>query len=448
MLLLALSLLCAPVDHEVLLQLLSVDTSHGHELQALQPVLERFKAAGIPAQLLESAPTRGNLIARIKGTGAQRPLLLLAHIDVVPVEGQKWKTPPFTPVEKDGYLTARGVTDDKAMASAIVAVALELAASPKKPSRDVIVALTSAEETGAIEGVQWLVKNHRDLIDAELALNEGGDIFVATDLSRVEVVQMSVAEKTYKSFRLSTRGTGGHSSVPPMDRDPVLQLARALVKVSEYRFPAHVIPEARDQLATAAKAEKPPLSEALANAVRTAPRIDPRDEEAIARERVYNAAIRTTCVATQLQGAPADNVLPTAPWAAVNCRILPDETVEQTEERLKAAIGDPGVAIERMDALGPGGNSPLTGPVPSAVRAAAKKLWGDVPVINGLQFGSTDSKYLREIGIAAYGIDTAPASLEDTRRGFGAHGANERAPLKWLPAGTQFLREVVRELVK
>src|SRR5258708_14230701 len=152
MLLLALSLLCAPVDHEVLLQLLSVDTSHGHELQALQPVLERFKAAGIPAQLLESAPTRGNLIARIKGTGAQRPLLLLAHIDVVPVEGQKWKTPPFTPVEKDGYLTARGVTDDKAMASAIVAGGLGVAPSPNKPPRGAIGAPTSAPGTGALAG--------------------------------------------------------------------------------------------------------------------------------------------------------------------------------------------------------------------------------------------------------------------------------------------------------
>ena len=445
---LALLLLAAPVDHDVLLQLLSVDTSHGHEAEALRPVLERFKTAGVPAQILESAPGRGNLIARIKGTGAQKPLLLLAHIDVVPVEGQKWLTPAFVPTEKDGYLTARGVTDDKAMAAAIVAVALELAAAPKKPSRDVIVALTSAEETGGIEGVQWLVKNHRDLIDAELALNEGGDILLATDLSQVESVHLGVAEKTYKSFKLQTRGPGGHSSVPPTDRDAVLELARALVKVGEYRFPAHLIPEARDQVAAAAKVEKPPLSEALANAARTAPRLTPHDEELITADRAYNAAIRTTCVATQLEGAPADNVLPTAPWAAVNCRILPDETIAQTEERLKAAIGDPGVQITQMDELGPGGKAPLEGPVPRAVHAAVKKLWGAVPVINAIGFGASDSRYLRQAGIASYGIDTAPTSLEDTRRGFGSHAANERAPARWLPAGTDFLREVVRELVK
>lgn len=443
----ALLLLAATVDHEVLLQLLSVDTSHGHETEALRPVLERFKAAGVPAQILESAPGRGNLIARVKGTGAKKPLLLVAHIDVVPVEGQKWNTPAFQPVEKDGYLTARGVTDDKAMASAIVAVALELAAAQVKPSRDVIVALTSGEETGGNAGVRWLVQNHRALIDAEIALNEGGEILLSPDLSRVDAVQLAVAEKTYKSFRLQTRGAGGHSSVPPMDRDPVLQLARALVKAGDYRFPAHVLPEARDQLAAAARVEKPPLSEALANAARS-PRLAAKDEAVITGERVYNAAIRTTCVATQLEGAPADNVLPTAPSAVVNCRILPDESIEQTAQRLRAAIGDPGVEVTPMDDLGPGGKVPIEGPVPEAVRAAARKLWRDAAVVNALQFGTTDSRYLREIGIASYGIDTAPISLDDIRSGFGAHGANERAPVKWLPAGTEFLRQIVRRLTQ
>lgn len=445
--LLALLLLAASVDHDVLMQLLAVDTSHGHEAEALKPVLERFKAAGVPAQLLESGDGHGNLIARVKGTGAKKPLLLVAHIDVVPVEGQKWDTTPFQPVEKDGFLVARGVTDDKAMASAIVAVALELAASPQKPSRDVIVALTSGEETGGDPGVRWLVKNHRDLIDAELALNEGGDLVLAGDQSKIESVQLAVAEKTYKSFKLQTKGTGGHSSVPPMDRDPILQLSRALVKVGQYRFPAHVIPEARDQLTAASRVEPQPLGGALERAGKTG-KLSGADEKLITAERVYNAAIRTTCTATQLGGAPADNVLPTSPWAAVNCRILPDESIAQTEERLRKAIGDPGVEITRMDDLGPGGRAPLQGPIPDAVRAVAHEMWGNVPVVNSLQFGSTDSKYLREIGIPSYGIDTAPVSLDDIRRGVGAHGANERASLKWLPAGTDFLRNVVKQLVR
>ena len=444
--LIALLLLAAPVDHDVLLQLLTVDTSHGHEADALKPVLARFQAAGVPAQLLESAPGRGNLIARIKGTGAKKPLLLVAHIDVVPVEGQKWDTPPFQPTEKDGFLTARGVSDDKAMAAAIVEVALELAAAPRKPSRDVIVALTSGEETGGVEGVGWLVKNHRDLIDAELALNEGGGLQLSPDLARVQLVNLAVAEKTYQSFRLRARGAGGHSSVPPTDRDPALELSRALVRVGEFRFPAHVIPEVREQLAAAALTEKPPLSQALADAGRGA--LTPADEQVITRERIYNAAIRTTCVTTQLLGAPADNVLPTVAEAVVNCRILPDETAQQTEERLRQAIGDPGVELSPLDVLGPGGKVPVAGPVPDAARAAARKLFPGAAVVEGLQFGATDSRYLREIGIAAYGIHTAPGTLDDTRHGFGAHGANERRPVKWLHPGTEFLAAVVAELVK
>ncbi len=444
--LLALALLAAPVDHDVLLQLLRVDTSHGHETDALRPVLERFKAAGVPAQILESAPGRGNLIARIRGTGSKKPLLLVAHVDVVPVEGQPWKTPPFQPVSKDGFLYARGVSDDKAMAAAIVDVALQLAASRQKPSRDVIVALTAGEETGGFAGVKWLVDKHRDLIDAELALNEGGAIWLTPDLSRVQSVDLAVAEKTFQSFRLTAHGPGGHSSVPPTDKDPALELARALVKIGEYRFPAHLLPEVRGKLLQISKGEKPPMSEALAHAALSGLSAD--DEKQLSRDRAYNAMIRTTCVTTQLSGSPQDNVLPTSTQAVVNCRILPDETIEQTRSRLRELIADPDVEIADTDPFGPGGTAPGEGAVPDAVRAAAKKVFGGAAVLETLQMGATDSRYLREIGILAYGIHTAPGSLEDIRSGFGAHGANERRPEKWLPEGTRFLREIVAELVK
>src|SRR5918912_490154 len=183
-----LALVAAPVEseaREILDQLLRVDTSHGNETAALQPLLARFQQAGVQAQLLESAPGRGNLVARVRGSGAKRPLLLLAHVDVVPVEGQPWTVPPFQPTEKDGYLYARGVSDDKAMAAAFTAIALETARSQQKLSRDLIV--------------------------AELALNEGGGLLVAPDLSRMEAVQIGVAEKTFQSYQLTVKGKGGHS---------------------------------------------------------------------------------------------------------------------------------------------------------------------------------------------------------------------------------------------
>jgi acetylornithine deacetylase/succinyl-diaminopimelate desuccinylase-like protein len=438
-------MLIALLIADLLTQLVSVDTSHGHETDALKPVLALFEQAGIPAQILESAPGRGNLIARIKGDGSKKPLLLLAHIDVVPVEGQKWNTPPFQPTEKDGFLYGRGAGDDKAMAASIVEVVLGL--KGQKLSRDVIVALTSGEETGGFAGVGWLVKNHRDLIDAELALNEGGALQVSTDLSKMEMVGLAVAEKTYQSFTLRAHGPGGHSSVPPTDKDAALELAKALVKVGEYRFPAHVIPEARGQLAAAARTQPQPLSGALAEAAQG--KLSPKALALIGKDRVYNAVVRTTCVTTQLKGAPADNVLPTVAEAVVNCRILPDETAEQTGARLREAIGDPGIELAPLEVLGPGGKAPLAGPVPDAVRAASQKVFGkDAPVVEILQLGATDSRWLREIGIAAYGVATAPGSVDDTKKGFGAHGANERRPVKWLKPGTEFLRAIVAELVR
>src|SRR5438093_2005888 len=364
---------------QILDQLLRVDTSHGNETAALQPVLARFQQAGIRAQILESAPGRGNLIARVPGTGKKRPLLLLAHIDVVPVEGQPWTVPPFQPTEKDGFLYARGVSDDKAMAAAFTAIALEAARSPQKLSRDLIVALTAGEETGGLVGVRWLAQNHRDLLDAELALNEGGSLLVAPDLSRMEAVQIGVAEKTFQSYHLTVKGKGGHSSVPPTDFDPVVTLARALQRVGELRFPAKVLPESREGIALMARREKPPLSTALERAAQKGT-VSPEDEAVIGKDRLANAQIRTTCVTTMLKAAPQDNVLPTSAQATVNCRILPGETREQTQARLAQAIGDPAVELKPLEDIGFAKPSPISGPVNEAVHAAARSLWGDVLV--------------------------------------------------------------------
>ncbi|MGZ6123657.1 MAG: M20/M25/M40 family metallo-hydrolase, partial [Myxococcales bacterium] len=406
-----LALLCAalsagPVETEarqILEQILRFDTSHGNETAALQPILARFQSAGVRAEILESAPGRGNLVARVPGTGAKRPLLLLAHIDVVPVEGQPWTVPPFQPTEKDGYLYARGVNDDKAMAAAFTAIALEAARSPQKLSRDLIVALTAGEETGGLVGARWLAQSHRDLIDAELALNEGGALFVAADLSRMESVQIGVAEKTFQTYHLTVKGKGGHSSVPPTDSDPVVTLARALERVGSLRFAAKVLPESREGIAFMARNEKPPLSDALKHVAESGS-VSPQDEAVIGRDRLANAQIRTTCVTTMLKAAPQDNVLPTTAEATVNCRILPDETREQTQARLAEAIGDPAVELKPLEDIGFAKPSPISGPVNEAVHAAVRAVWGEVPITHSMGTGATDSRHLRQIGIQSYGL--------------------------------------------
>jgi acetylornithine deacetylase/succinyl-diaminopimelate desuccinylase-like protein len=431
----------------ILEELVRVDTSHGNETALLQPLLRRFRDAGATAEIVESAPGRGSLVARIKGTGAKRPLLLLAHVDVVPVEGQPWSTKPFEPTEKDGFLYGRGVNDDKGMAASIIAIALELAARTKRPSRDVIVALTAGEETGGAAGVGWILEHRRELLDAEIALNEGGGVMLADDLSRGLAIEIGVAEKIYQSYRLTVHGRGGHSSQPPTDADAVTTLARALVKLGEHRFAMRVLPQIRDYIAFAATIEKPPLAGALGRAARS-PTIAAADAEVIAKDRAFNALFRTTCVATMLRGSPQDNVLPTDAEAIVNCRILPDETKQATAKTLADLIGDPAVAITPYDEIGAGPVEPLAGIVPDAIKHAAAKVFPRAAIVGSMSTGATDSRHLRAAGIHAFGISTSPVTLDDVRAGLVAHGPDERRSLKWIDRGTEFLREIVDQLVK
>jgi acetylornithine deacetylase/succinyl-diaminopimelate desuccinylase-like protein len=427
--------------------LVAVDTSHGHETDLLRPIAERFRAAGLPVELLESAEGRGNLVARYKGSGKKRPLLLIAHVDVVPVEGQPWTVPPFQITEKDGFLFGRGVNDDKGMAAAIIAIALQMAKTKPALSRDVIFALTAGEETGGAPGARWLAQNHKDLIDAEIALNEGAGERLDEAGARIVEVGIGAAEKTFQDYKVVVRGKGGHSSIPPTDSDPVLTLAKALVKIAEYRFPARVLPAARDEIAVEAKLESGPLAAAMAN-IAASGKVSTEDEAVITKDRVVNAHLRTTCVTTQLVGSPQDNVLPTSAEATVNCRILPDETPEQTLQVLRQVIADPAVEVSVVGDFGFGPYSPVDGEVPAAMRKVGAKLWPGVPVVPTMSTGATDSRHLRAVGIRAYGIGVSPISKAEALAGRSAHGPDERRPAQWVGDGVRYLTAVTYELAR
>jgi acetylornithine deacetylase/succinyl-diaminopimelate desuccinylase-like protein len=376
--------------------------------------------------------------------------LLIAHVDVVPVEGQPWTVPAMRVTEKDGFLWGRGVNDDKGMAAVLVALALEMARNRPVFARDVIFALTAGEETGGFAGAQWLAKNRRDLIDAEYALNEGGAAWLDDAGDRVTLVGVGAAEKTFQDYKVVVRGKGGHSSVPPTDSDPVLSLSRALVKIGELRFPARVIAAAREELAVDAKLQPPlsrPLAEAEARAAASGV-VSADDERVLSKDRIVNAHVRTTCVTTQLQGAPQDNVLPTSAEATVNCRILPDETREATLAALKSAVGDPAVEITPVEDFGFGPYSPPEGEVPAAVRKAALETWPGAAVVASMGTGATDSRHLRAIGIASYGVSVSPLTKVDAMAGHGAHGPDERRPARWLADGARYLRAITYELAK
>ncbi len=431
----------------LLRELVAIDTSHGKESEALKPVARRLKAARVPFQILESAPGRGNLIARLAGSGKKRPLLLLAHIDVVPVEGQSWDTAPFKATERDGYLYGRGVGDDKGRAAALVAAVVELARTRAPLSRDVILALTSGEETGGSAGLGWLMKNHKNLLDAEVALNEGGSVLLSEDATHVIGVGIGAAEKSYQSYVITARGKGGHSSVPPMDSDPTLALGRALVKLGEHRFPARVIPAVKESLAFYAATEAPELGDALRKISASAPDVGAESEAKIRGDRLYNALVRTTCVTTMLSGSSQDNVLPTTAEATVNCRILPDETREATQAELARVIGDPSLEIRPAQDETSGPPSPVDGEVSAAIRRVVGAMFGpSVPVFHSMSTGASDSVYLRAAGIPAYGISAGPTSLDELRKGYGAHGPNERRLARWLDQGTRYVQGLIHEL--
>jgi acetylornithine deacetylase/succinyl-diaminopimelate desuccinylase-like protein len=425
--------------------LVAVDTSHGQETEALRPIADRLRAEGLPVELVESSPGHGNLVARYKGDGAKRPLLLIAHVDVVPVEGQPWTVPPFRITEKDGFLYGRGVNDDKGMAAVVVALADEMARTRPKLARDVVFALTSGEETGGASGAQWLAQNRKDLLDAEIALNEGGSTRLDDDGNRVVEVDLGAAEKTFQSYRLVVRGKGGHSSIPPTDSDPVLTLSRALVKIGEYRFPARVIAATREELAADAKLEKPPISDAEAH-VAASGQVSDDDERILSRDRLVNAHLRTTCVTTQLLGSPQDNVLPTSAEATVNCRIMPDETREQTIATLQRVVGDPAVEIAPTADFAYGPYSPADGEIMRAMKKVVGAMWPGVPVVPVMGTGATDSRHLRAIGVRSYGVSVSPTTRPEAIAGRVAHGPDERRPARWLPDGALFLRNLVYEL--
>jgi acetylornithine deacetylase/succinyl-diaminopimelate desuccinylase-like protein len=432
---------------QLLEQMVTVDTSHGGETKLLEPVAALYREVGVPVQILESAPGRGNLVARLKGSGAKKPLLLLAHVDVVPIEGQPWTVAPFAVTEKDGFLWGRGINDDKAMASAIVALTVELARTHAALTRDVIVALTAGEETGGSAGARWLTENHKELLDAEIALNEGGGTLLTDDFAKLVGVDVGVSEKVFQTFQLVVKGKGGHSSRPPTHGDPVVALARALVKIGEHRFPATVLPETKADFATELPTAEPEYVAALRHAIASAPRIAAADDAVLSKDASYNANIRTTCVTTMLKGSPQDNVLPTTAEASVNCRILPGETRAEVRAALVKAIGDPNVAVVEGAQIGDAAASPFDGEVVDAVKKVTAAMFPGTPVVPGMTTGTTDSRHLRNIGIRAYGVSPNMGTRAEGKAAHLAHGPDERKPVKWLTPGADYFREIVRTLV-
>jgi acetylornithine deacetylase/succinyl-diaminopimelate desuccinylase-like protein len=417
----------------------------GETTPVAEAMAARLRAAGFPESdifLGGAIPKKFNLVVRYHGSGARKPILLLAHTDVVEAKREDWSTDPFVFLEKDGYFYGRGTMDDKAQAALWIANLLRYKREGFKPDRDIIVALTADEEGGGpYNGVDWLIKNHRDLIDADLCLNEGGWGEMVNGKKIANDVQVS--EKYVINFHLEVRNKGGHSSVPVPD-NAIYHLASALERLSKFGFPLKTNDVTRAYFAEMAKLQPGPTAADLATVGQGTQGqvLEDAMKKVAAFSPVWNATLRTTCVATELQGGHAMNALPQLASATVNCRVLAADSVEYVKSTLEKVFADDQVKVSTLGEVTKGPDSPMRPDVFKAISRVTDTLWPGVPVVPNMVMGATDGRYLRAVGIPTYGVQGLFGDRDDMR----AHGRDERMSVESFYEGQTFLYELVKAL--
>lgn len=423
-----------------------VEIKSGFTTGATTPVAEaaarRLRAAGFPEGDIfvgGASATKANLVVRYHGSGKLKPILLLAHIDVVEAKREDWSLDPFTLTEKDGYFYGRGTADDKAQAAVWIANLIRYRREGYLPDRDIIVALTADEEGGGpYNGVAWLLKNHRELIDAEFCLNEGGRGQMVNGVKISNNLQ--AAEKWYLDLRLEVRNKGGHSSVPTAD-NAIYHLAEALVRVGRLEFPLKVSEVTSAYFGGQAKLDRTSQRDDLAAAAKGDPAAMRRLAES---SPLWNSMLRTTCVATMLEGGHARNALPQLAAANVNCRVLPGDSLEDVLGRVKAAVADDQVTISVTTQEENSPASPLREDLVRTMSSITDEMWPGVAVVPTLSTGATDGRMLREAGIPTYGVQGFFGDRDDSR----AHGRDERMLVESFYEGQTFLYSLVKQLSK
>jgi acetylornithine deacetylase/succinyl-diaminopimelate desuccinylase-like protein len=438
---------------DVFQQLIEINTtdSVGSTTIAAEAMAKRLRDAGFPAedvQVIGPNSRKGNLIARLRGAGTRKPILTIGHLDVVEARREDWTTDPFHFIEKDGYFYGRGAQDMKVNDAVLITDFIRLHKENYRPDRDLILALTADEEGGQSNGVDWLLKNHRALIDAEFVLNadSGG---VTTIKGKPRNLDVEANEKLYADYQLTATNPGGHSSLPVPD-NAIYHVADALARLERTPFPpelnavTHVYFERRAKLESGQTA-----ADMLAILQR------PPDRSAIARLSVeprYNSLLRTTCVATMMNAGHAPNALPQLAEANVNCRILPGYSAEQIRLELVRIFADPKILVRYKDDAGkvydrtPDKNAfpPILPPdeVLKPLARIADEMWNGVPVIPEMETGASDSIYTVAAGLPSYGVSGIALDQDDVR----AHGRDERVRVASFYDGVEFYYRYLKAL--
>jgi acetylornithine deacetylase/succinyl-diaminopimelate desuccinylase-like protein len=428
--------------HDIYKQFIEIQS--GFTTGSTTPVAEaaaaRLKAAGFADSDIfvgGAIPKKANLVVRYHGMGARKPILLLAHIDVVEAKREDWSTDPFQFLEKDGFFYGRGTGDDKAQAAVWIANLIQYKTEGFKPDRDIIVALTADEEGGGpYNGVDWLLKNHRDQIEAELALNEGG--WGEESKGKKISNDLQVSEKYVLNFRFEVRNKGGHSSVPVHD-NAIYHLAGALERLGDFGFPLKTNEVTAAYFEQMSKIESGPLKDDLR---KVASGSEGSLERVAAASPAWNSTLRTTCVATMLEGGHAINALPQLAAATVNCRVLPEDAQEYVLSTLQKVVADDQVSVKQLSEFSKAAASPMRPDLLKAVSDITTRMWPGVPTVPIMVMGATDGRYLRAAGIPTYGIQGFFMDRDDIR----FHGRDERLGVESFYEGQAFLYELVKRL--
>lgn len=434
---------------DVFRELIEIDTtdSAGSTTRAAEAMAARLRAAGFPAgDVVVVGPDdrHGNLVARLRGTGARKPLLVLAHLDVVEARREDWSVDPFRFLEKDGYYYGRGTTDIKDGAALLVTNFIRLRKEGFRPDRDLVLALTAGEESGLSNGVRYLLDHRRELIDAAYCVNTDGGDFQTKD-GRRRLTALQASEKLSVHFQLQALDRGGHSSLPRKD-NPIDRLAAGLSRIAAYEFPAELNEVTRAFFSRMAAVEGGALGADMGAVAANPP--DPGAIRRLSDDPYHNALLHTTCVATRVDAGHANNALPQSARAVVNCRLLPGTEAEAVRATLARVVNDDRVAVSR---LGRGGAraddkaappSPLEPELLETLERVVGAQWPGVPVVPTMETGGTDGYELRPAGIPTYGVSGVFIDVDDVR----AHGRDERVSVESFHDGVLFYYRLIKAL--
>jgi acetylornithine deacetylase/succinyl-diaminopimelate desuccinylase-like protein len=435
------------LSHDIFKQLVEINTtdSVGSTTLAAEAMAKRLRDAGFAAgdvQVLGPNDRKGNMVARIRGTGAKKPILFICHLDVVEARRDDWSMDPFQLVEKDGYFYGRGTGDIKDGDAFLVTTFIRLKRENFKPDRDLILALTADEEGGKSNGVDWLIKNHRDLIDAEYIINpDAGDFEL--DHGKRLLIGIQASEKLYQDFDLKVTNPGGHSSLPTSE-NAIYQLADGLARLERYQFPFELNEVTREYFSLESGIVGGQTGSDMKAILSTPP-----DAAALARLSAipfYNSRLRTTCVATRLEGGHANNALPGMARANVNCRIFPGHSPDDVQAALVKVLDDPKIAVSRAAGLAGSGRpnppSPLRPDLMAALEKVSDEMWPGVPIVPVMDAGASDGAISRAAGFPTYGLPGLFMDVDDDR----SHGRDERIRVAAFYDGVDFYYRLVKTL--